>query len=85
MFLSHPVSYLLLLLLLDYADERITLEEFGVLFNQLDSATKQTVLRHFDQCCGSESGSTGSTCFWAPDPLVRGMDPDPDPSIFMQK
>ncbi len=38
----------LLLLLLDHAGERITLEEFGVLFNQLDVATKQTVLRHLD-------------------------------------
>jgi hypothetical protein len=55
-----------------------------------------------------ESGSTGSTCFFGlqdpdPDPLVRGMDPDPEdlkntwirwirirdpdpaPSIIMQK
>jgi hypothetical protein len=35
------------------------------------------------QCSGS-----GSTCFFGlpdPDPLVRGMDPDPDPSIIMQK
>ncbi len=42
------------------------------------------------QRCGSESGSTGSTCFWGlldpdPDPLVRGMDPDPDPSIIKHK
>ncbi len=50
------------------------------------------------QCCGSEcgSGSTGSTSFLGlpdPDPLVRGIDPDPDPaldpnpdpSIIMQK
>jgi hypothetical protein len=38
------------------------------------------------QCCGS--GSVGSICYWAsldPDPLVRGMDPDPDPSIIKQK
>jgi hypothetical protein len=34
--------------LLDHAGERITLEEFGVLFNQLDVATQQTVLRHLD-------------------------------------
>jgi hypothetical protein len=41
----------------------------------------------WDQCSGS-----GSTCFFGipdPDPLVRGMDPDPaldpDPSIIMQK
>jgi hypothetical protein len=46
------------------------------------------------QCSGSESRSTGSTCFFGlpdPDPLVRGMDPDPaldpdpDPSIIIQK
>ncbi len=42
---------------------------------------------HVDkQCSGSESGSTGSTCFLGlldpdPDPLVRGMDPDPDPAL----
>jgi hypothetical protein len=33
----------------------------------------------------SGSGSTESTCFWAspdPDPLVRGVDPDPNPSIM---
>jgi hypothetical protein len=38
------------------------------------------------QCCGCGSGSTGSTCFLGlrdldPDPLVRGMDPDPDPAL----
>jgi hypothetical protein len=38
------------------------------------------------QCCGWGSGSTGSTCFLGlpdldPDPLVRGMDPDPDPAL----
>jgi hypothetical protein len=45
-----------------------------------------------NQCSGSESGSTGSKVFSGlpdPDPLVRGMDPaldpDPDPSIIMQK
>jgi hypothetical protein len=40
------------------------------------------------QCCGSESGSVGSTCFVGLldpdlDPLVKGM--DPDPSIIKQK
>jgi hypothetical protein len=40
----------------------------------------------FAQCGGS--GSVGSVCFWAsldldPDPLVRGMDPDPD-SLYYQ-
>ncbi len=49
------------------------------------------LLLEFKQCSGSESGSTRSTCFWAPDPdpLVRDMDPDPapdpDPSIIKQK
>ncbi len=38
------------------------------------------------QCFGSESWS-GSTYFGLPDPdpLVRGIDPAPDPSIIMQK
>ncbi len=36
------------------------------------------------------SGSTGSICFFGlpdldPDPLVRGMDPDPDPSFIKRK
>jgi hypothetical protein len=36
------------------------------------------------QCCGFGSGSIGSVCFLGlpdPDPLVRGTDPAPDPSI----
>jgi hypothetical protein len=46
---------------------------------------------HFNQCCGSGSGSV---CFWGvpdmdPDPLVRVKDlapePAPDPSNFKQK
>ncbi len=38
------------------------------------------------QCCGS--GSTGSTCFWASRIRIhwsKVWDPDPDPSIIMQK
>jgi hypothetical protein len=43
------------------------------------------ILWGYMQCCES-----GSTCLLGlpdqdPDPLVRGMDPDPDASIIMQK
>jgi hypothetical protein len=44
------------------------------------------------QCCGfgSESGSVGSSCFWALldldlDPSVRCTELNPDPSIIKQK
>jgi hypothetical protein len=40
----------------------------------------------FFQCYGSGSESVGSECFLGLldlDPLVRGMDPDPDPSIIL--
>jgi hypothetical protein len=34
-------------------------------------------------CCGS--GSAGNVCFLTSDPIVRGTDPNPDPSITKQK
>ncbi len=40
------------------------------------------------QCCGSGSGSTGSTCVGPPGSWSNSQrypDPDPDPSIVMQK
>jgi hypothetical protein len=39
-----------------------------------------------DQCRASQCSGSGFVSFWGfPDPLVRGKDPDPDPSIIKQK
>ncbi len=38
---------------------------------------------YINQCWGS--GSAGSACFRPSDPLVRGTDPDPDPSLYSQR
>jgi hypothetical protein len=65
-----------------------------VLEDQVYDQKPQLKMLFSVQCC--RSGSTGSTCFLShrdPDPLVRGMDldpdptlnPDPDPFIIMQK
>jgi hypothetical protein len=62
----------------------------SLVWNKEHTSNSQVYHLSSKQC--SESGSTGSTCFFGlpdPDPLVRGMHPDPapdpDPSMIMQK
>jgi len=46
-------------------DHQLRSMEDGVFYAVLFSTTQATELHNLAQCSGSESGYTGSTCFWA--------------------